>query len=111
VARLLGRRSLKLATAEAQGLALSEEAIATIGPAPYQAGVKPYIHLLPLITDRHVDAFTLAGTAGEIAAHILELKAAGIDDIIIRPLAPEGGKVEDTIVAFGRDVWPAVERA
>ena len=73
--------------------------------------MKPYLHLLPLITDRHVDAFTLAGTVDEIVAHILELKGAGIDDIIIRPLAPEGGTVEDTIVGFGRDIWPAVERA
>ncbi|MCW5748148.1 MAG: LLM class flavin-dependent oxidoreductase [Alphaproteobacteria bacterium] len=111
VARLLGRRSLKLATAEAQGLTLPEDAIATVGPAPYAEGVKPYLKLLPLVSDRHVDAFTLAGTVDEIVEHIVALRSAGIDDIIIRPFAADGGTVEDTIVTFGRDIWPAVERS
>ena len=58
--------------------------------APYAEGVKPYLPLLPLITDRHVDAFTLAGTKEEVTAHIIALRQAGIDSIIIRPLAARG---------------------
>ncbi|HEX5500327.1 MAG TPA: FAD binding domain-containing protein, partial [Thermomicrobiales bacterium] len=67
--------------------------------------------MLPLVTDRHVDAFTLAGTAAEVTAHILELRRAGIDSIIIRPLSAEGASIEETIEAFGRDIWPAVRAA
>jgi 5,10-methylenetetrahydromethanopterin reductase len=111
VARLLGRRSLKLATAEAEGLMLPDDAIASIGDAPYAAGVKPYLPLLPLVSDRHVDAFTLGGTVEQIAARVAALRRAGIDSIIIRPLAPQGGTVEDVIQIFGTKVWPAVEAA
>jgi 5,10-methylenetetrahydromethanopterin reductase len=111
VARLLGRGSLKLATAEAQGLTLPAEAIASIGDAPYAEGVKPYLPLLPLTTDRHVDAFTLGGTADEIIAHAVALRRAGIGSIIIRPLAPPGGSIDAVIETFGKKIWPAVEAA
>lgn len=111
VARLLGRGALKLATAEAQGLTLPADAIASVGPAPYNEGVRPYLKLVPLVTDRHVDAFTLAGTVDEIVAHAVALRRAGIESIIIRPFAPEGGTVEETITAFGKDIWPMVEAA
>ena len=111
VARLLGRGSLKLATAEAQGLTLPAEAVASVGPAPYSEGVKPYLKLLPLVSDRHVDAFTLAGTADEVVAHMVALRSAGIDAFIIRPFAPAGGTVNDTIRIFGEDIGPAVEAA
>jgi len=111
VARLLGRRSLKLATAKAQGLTLPDDAVAAIGHAPYAEGVKPYLPLLPLITDRHVDAFTLGGSVDEIITHALALRRAGIDSIIIRPLPPPGGTVEDVIEIFGTKIWPAVEAA
>jgi len=111
VARLLGRRSLKLATAEAQGLTLPEDAVASIGDVPYAEGVKPYLPLLPLITDRHVDAFTLGGTVEDIVTHAAALRRAGIDSILIRPLAPQGGSVEGVIEIFGTRIWPAVEAA
>jgi 5,10-methylenetetrahydromethanopterin reductase len=111
VARLLGRQALKLATAEAQGLTLPAEAIASVGPAPYNEGVKPYLKLVPLVTDRHVDAFTLAGTIDEVVAHAVALRRAGIESIIIRPFAPEGGSIEETIATFGKTVWPMVEAA
>jgi 5,10-methylenetetrahydromethanopterin reductase len=111
VARLLGRRSLKLATAEVQGLTLPDEAVASIGDAPYADGVKPYLPLLPLVTDRHVDAFTLGGAVEDIIAHAAALRRAGIVSILIRPLAPQGGAVEDVIETFGTKIWPAVEAA
>ena len=111
VARLLGRGSLKLATAEVQGLKLPAAAVASVGPAPYNEGVKPYLKLLPLVSDRHVDAFALAGTADEIVAHIVALRQAGIDSVIIRPFASDGGAIEDTIEVFGKQIWPAVASA
>lgn len=111
VARLLGRGSLKLETAEAEGLTLPADAVAAIGDAPYNEGAKPYLPLLPLVTDRHVDAFTLAGTIDEVTQHVVALREAGIDSVIVRPFAPPGGRVEDTIVDFGKHVWPAVMAA
>jgi 5,10-methylenetetrahydromethanopterin reductase len=54
--------------------------------APYADGVTPYLPFLPLITDRHADALTLAGTKEEVAARVIELRRAGIGSVIIRPL-------------------------
>jgi 5,10-methylenetetrahydromethanopterin reductase len=110
VARYLGRGTLRLATAAAQDLLLPPEATAPMANAPYADGVKPYLTLLPLISDRHVDALTLAGTREEVAAHVVALRHAGIDRIMIRPLAGAGVAVEDTIAAFG-EIWPAILKA
>ena len=110
VARYLGRGSLRLATAAAQGLTLPDEATAPLANVPYADGVAPYLPLLPLITDRHVNALTLAGTKEKVAAHVIELRRAGIGSIIIRPLAGAGVSVEDTIKAFG-EIWPTILRA
>ena len=68
----------------------------------------PYLPLLPLITDRHVDAFTLAGTVAEVVEHAISLHTAGADTIIARPFAPAGGTVEETIAKLGAEVWPRV---
>lgn len=110
VARLLGRGSLKLATAEAEGLTLPAAATAPMANAAYALGVQPYLPLLPLITDGHVDAFTLAGTRQEVTAHIIELRQAGIDSIIVRPLAGDTVPVEATIEALG-EIWSDVVTA
>ena len=110
VARLLGRGSLKLTTAAAQGLTLPPEATAPMANAPYAEGVKPYLPLLKLVTDRHVDAFTLAGSKAEVTAHLIALRKAGIDSVIVRPLAGDGVTAEDTIAALG-EIWPDVAAA
>jgi 5,10-methylenetetrahydromethanopterin reductase len=110
VARYLGRGALRLATAAAQDLLLPDEATRPLANVPYADGVKPYLPLLPLISDRHVDALALAGTREEVAAHIGRLRRAGIDAIIIRPLAGAGVAVEDTIAACG-EIWPQILEA
>jgi 5,10-methylenetetrahydromethanopterin reductase len=110
VARYLGAGRLRSRTAVAQGLALPAEALAMVAGAAYAAGVTPYLPLLPLITDRHVDAFTLAGTVDEVIEHAITLREAGADGVIARPFAPEGGTIEETIVALGSEVWPRVLR-
>jgi 5,10-methylenetetrahydromethanopterin reductase len=111
VARLLGAGRLKLATLEAQGLTLPPEAVASVAGAAYSAGFAPYLHLLPLVTDRHVDACTLAGTVEEVTAHAVELRKAGVDSFITMPFGPVGGTPQDTIRSFGEEVWPAVKSA
>jgi 5,10-methylenetetrahydromethanopterin reductase len=108
VARYLGAGRLLSRTAVAQGLTLPAEAVAAVAGAPYAAGVAPYQPLLPLITDRLVDAFTLAGTIDEVAEHATELCRAGADAIIARPFAAEGGSIEETILTMGAEVWPRV---
>jgi 5,10-methylenetetrahydromethanopterin reductase len=110
VARMLAAGRLKFRTAEAQGLTLSPEQIAPFANVHYAAGATPYTPLLPLVTDRHVDAFTLAGTIDEVARHMAELRAAGVDGFIIMPFAPAGGTAEDTLVQMGGKVWPLVHK-
>ena len=110
VARYLGAGRLRSRTAAAQRLELPPEALAMVEGAAYAAGVTPYLPLLPLITDRHVDAFTLAGTIDEVIEHASALREAGADGVIARPFAPEGGTIEATIVALGSEVWPRVLR-
>jgi 5,10-methylenetetrahydromethanopterin reductase len=101
VARYLGRASLRLATAAAQRLVLPPEATVAIADAAYADGVRPYLPLLPLVEDRHVDALTLAGSKAEVTARLVALRRAGIDAVIVRPVAAGEVTVEDTIAAFG----------
>jgi len=108
VARMLAAGRLKFKTAEANGLALPPEAIAPFARVRYAEGAAPYAPLLPLVTDRHVDAFTLAGTRDEVAVHMMTLKSAGVDSFLVMPIACEGSTAEQTLVTLGREIWPRV---
>jgi 5,10-methylenetetrahydromethanopterin reductase len=110
VARTLGAGRLTFATLEAQGLALPAEAKAKVAGVPYAAGAEPYRPLLPLVTDRVVDALTLAGTVEEAAERVAALGRAGIGQVMIYPFPPPGGTVEDTIRRFGEEVVPRARR-
>jgi 5,10-methylenetetrahydromethanopterin reductase len=109
VARMLAAGRLKFMTAERQGLTLTEEQIAPFANVRYADGATPYAPLLPLVTDRHVDAFTLAGTPDEVVQHMKDLKEAGVDSFLVMPLPCEGTTAEQTLVALGQDVWPRVK--
>ncbi|MBV9251846.1 MAG: hypothetical protein JO227_21715 [Acetobacteraceae bacterium] len=74
---------------------------------PMQRVSNPILPLLPLISDHHVDALTLAGTREEVAAHLTRLLNGGIDAVIIRPISGYSISVEDTIAAFGT-MWPTI---
>jgi len=111
VARTLGAGRLRFAALEAQGLALPAEVLTRVAGVPYAAGLEPYRPLVPLITDRHVDALTLAGTVDEVTAHVVALGRAGIGQIMIHPFAPPAGTVEDTIRRFGQEVLPRARQA
>ena len=76
----------------------------------YSAGIAPYLSLLPLITDRHVDALTLAGTVDEVAVHAAALFDAGIDAILARPVAPAQEMIDHTIIKLGAEVLPKVKQ-
>ena len=90
---------------------LPESAKATVAGVPYAAGFPPYLPLLPLITDRVVDALTLAGTVDEVTEHVVALGRAGIGHVMIYPFAPPSGSMDDTVRRFGQDVLPAARRA
>jgi len=109
VARMLAAGRLKFMTADKQGLTLTPEQIAPFAGVRYAEGAAPYTPLLPAIADRHVDAFTLAGSPDEVAQHMRDLKAAGADGFIVMPLPCEGTTAEQTLVALGKDVWPRVK--
>lgn len=111
VARTLGAGRLRFATLAAQGLALPAEARARVAGVPYAAGVAPYAPIVPLITDRHVDALALAGTVDEVADHVAALGRAGIGQVMIHPCAPPGGREEDTIRRFATEVLPRTRAA
>jgi 5,10-methylenetetrahydromethanopterin reductase len=111
VARTLGAGRLKFATLESEGLALPAEARAPVAGVPYRAGLTPYRSIVPLVTDRHVDALTLAGTVDEVAEHVVALGRAGIGQVAIHPLEPPGGTVDDTIRRFGEEVLPQAQKA
>ncbi|MBV9815358.1 MAG: LLM class flavin-dependent oxidoreductase [Alphaproteobacteria bacterium] len=108
VARYLGAGRLRSKTLKEHGLELPAEALQTVAAASYAAGVTPYLSLLPLITDRHVNALTLAGTVEEVIEHVVVLVRAGIDEIMVKPFAPEGVTIEETIANFASRVWPQV---
>jgi 5,10-methylenetetrahydromethanopterin reductase len=108
VARYLGGL-VHLRTLVSQKLALPAEAVAQVAGAPYSAGMTPYLPLLPLITDRHVDALTLAGTVDEVVAHAVALRDTGVDAIIARPTAPNADMNDETIYRLGAEVWPRVQ--
>jgi len=109
VARMLAAGRLKFMTADKQGLTLTPEQIAPFAGVRYAEGAAPYIPLLPAITDRHVDAFTLAGSPDQVVQHMMDLRAAGADGFIVMPLPCEGTTAEQTLTALGKDVWPQVK--
>ena len=111
VARTLGAGRLPFATLEAQGLAFPAEARAKVAGIPYAAGSELYRPLLPLITDRVVDALTLAGTVDELVTRVVGLGRAGIGQVMIHPFASPGGTADDTVRRFGLEVLPRARQA
>lgn len=111
VARTLGAGRLRFATLGPQGLALPPEVRAGVAGARYADGVAPYLPLLPLITDRHVDALALGGTVAEVTERVVALGRAGIGQVLIYPFAPPDGSLEETIRRFGEEVLPRARKA
>lgn len=111
VARLLGAGRLKLSTLADRGLTLPQDVLASVAGAHYASGFAPYIKLLPLISDAHVAACTLAGTVEEVTGQLIALRRAGMDSLTIMPFAAEGSTESETIRLMGEEVWPAVKAA
>jgi 5,10-methylenetetrahydromethanopterin reductase len=111
VARTLAAGRLRYATLESQNIGLPADAVASVAHIGYDPTVTPYLHLLPLIPDRFVDALSLAGTAEEVTERVLTLGRAGIREIILHPLAPTESGITETIRSFAEVVTPAVRRA
>ena len=69
-----------------------------------------YQHLAPgaghatSVPDEIVPEFAIGGTPDECRAYVQRLFDLGIDDIIIRPYAVEGGTRADMIETFAREV-------
>jgi 5,10-methylenetetrahydromethanopterin reductase len=111
IARTLAAGRLRYATLGAQGVVLPPEAKASVAHVGYESGVAPYLHLLPVVPDRFVDALSLAGTAGEVTERVIALGRAGIGEIILHPIGPTEIDIKNTIRSFAETVAPAVRRA
>jgi 5,10-methylenetetrahydromethanopterin reductase len=109
VARYIGNGAMKMSTLGEQDLELPKELLAGVADIPYGASSELYRNLLPFVTDRHVDAFTLAGTVEEVTARVVALRQAGVNSIIIRPFGSPMSTIDDTIRRFGTDVWPRAQ--
>ncbi len=59
------------------------------------------------VTDDFVDAVTLTGTPDDVAAEVTRLARAGIGQLMIYPMAPDG-RIETVIERFQTEVMPAV---
>jgi 5,10-methylenetetrahydromethanopterin reductase len=106
-AKTIAGGHMPFATFGKLGLALPSEALERVAGLPYNVGFTPYEQILPWVSDKHVEAVTLAGTAQEIACRVLRLRESGIDNIIISPSPAPNGSVEAVLRSFAEDVWPA----
>jgi len=111
VARTLAAGRLRHATLEAQGITLPAETRASVAHLGYEPGVAPYRHLLKFVPDRFVDALTLAGTPNEVTERLVALGRAGIREVIMHPVGPTDGDVDETTRSFAEVVAPAVRHA
>ena len=75
----------------------------------YTHDVAPLRALAPEIPDEFVDACTLTGPPALVASEVVRLARSGISQVMIYPLAVEGGP-ETTVERFQREVMPLVRR-
>ena len=75
----------------------------------YTHDVAPLRALAPQIPDEFVDACTLTGPPSVVASEVVRLARSGISQVMIYPLAVEGGP-ETTVQRFQREVMPLVRR-
>jgi 5,10-methylenetetrahydromethanopterin reductase len=76
---------------------------------PYTHDPAPLRALAAEIPDDFVDACTLTGPPAVVAAEVVRLARAGIAQVMIYPLAVDGGP-ETTVERFQREVMPLVRR-
>jgi len=75
----------------------------------YTHDAAPLRALAPEIPDEFVDACTLTGPPALVASEVVRLARSGISQVMIYPLAVEGGP-ETTVERFQREVMPLVRR-
>ena len=69
----------------------------------------PLARLAPLVPDAFVDAVTLCGPPGVIAAGVTRLARSGIGQLMVYPVGHDGS-ITSTIERFQSDVMPQVRR-
>jgi 5,10-methylenetetrahydromethanopterin reductase len=67
------------------------------------------LRLAPLVPDVFVDAVTLCGPPGAVAAGVARLARSGIGQLMVYPLGLDG-RIDGTIERFQTDVMPHVRR-
>lgn len=94
----------------AAGLQIPDRLRQAVAPLSYTHDpqiLAPYAAMIP---DEFVDAFTLAGTADQIATQVIRMIRRGVTHITIYPMAPDGD-VEGVITRFAREVMPLVRQS
>jgi alkanesulfonate monooxygenase SsuD/methylene tetrahydromethanopterin reductase-like flavin-dependent oxidoreductase (luciferase family) len=77
---------------------------------PYTHDPIPLRALAPEVPDAFVDAVTLAGSPGDVAAGVTRLARGGITQLMVYPVGRDG-RPEPTIERFQTEVMPLVRQA
>jgi 5,10-methylenetetrahydromethanopterin reductase len=91
------------------GLELPGPLRETVLRLSYTHDPAPLAKLAPLVPDAFVDAVTLCGPPGVIAAGVTRLARSGIGQLMVYPVGHDG-RIAGTIERFQTDVMPQVRR-
>jgi 5,10-methylenetetrahydromethanopterin reductase len=110
IVRSLAAQRPDFFTFRAAGLELPAALREQVLRLAYTHDAAPLMKLAPLVPDVLVDAVTLAGPPGAVAAGVVRLARSGIGQLMVFPVGP-GGDIVTTIERFQTDVMPEVRTA
>jgi len=109
IVRSLAAQRPDFFTFRTAGLALPAALREAVLGLAYTHDAAPLLKLAPLVPDAFVDAVTLCGPPGAVAAGVTRLARSGIGQLMVYPLGLEGN-IATTIERFQTDVMPLVRR-
>jgi 5,10-methylenetetrahydromethanopterin reductase len=92
------------------GLKVPPSLETTLAQISYAHDPAPLAAAAGEVTDDFVDAVTLTGPPEDVAAEVIRLARAGITQLMIYPMAPDG-RIDTVIERFQTDVMPVVRAA
>lgn len=110
IARYLISQQPIFHTFVAAGLEVTEDLRALVRGQEYTQDAAVLEGIARAIPDAFVEALSLAGTAEEVAAQAAGIARAGVTQLVIHPMSPDGD-VEGQIRLFAEEVMPRVRRA
>jgi len=110
IVRSLSAQRPDFFTFQTAGLTLPASLRERVLALPYTHDPAPLRAVAPDVPDEFVDAVTLTGPPDDVAREVVRLARAGIGQLMVFPLAPDG-RIETTIERFAQDVMPRVREA